>query len=1059
MRTKLLSSVMSLASVLALGSCLSEEPEGLARAIPSDTTVLYDFYAKPLPDIPLPNDIATRADLTSATGLRVNASMVAPTALESRVRELIDELDGWGVMQPITIPFSGPLDVESILRGHRDPNYATENDVVFLLNVDPDSPELGRVHHLDLGQGNYPVVLKQRNAYGPNDPRAGTLTLLYEEGNEDLDGDGELDPDEDNDLDGVLDTPNYLPGANPAPDDLAARADAIMSFYEKQTNTLIMMPLVPLRERTTYAIVVTRRLKDASGQAVGSPFEWINHLSQTEALRELPAQLDKIGVSLDEVAFTFSYTTQSIEQPWIAVRDGLYGHGVQAHLGDEFPPDVQSFLPVRDRNVYPTAKSYLLPGELWTEALGEIEEYLAGDEEYSASVAGSALLEGQGYVDYFVLGTFDSPQLYERFDSDGKMLPLNDQSWPPDLDRVRAPARSEKVYFTLAVPRKEVSARGNGEPAPIILMGHGHTGNRFDAMQWSAYFCRLGFAVLSIDGPSHGINASDEIRTVLSGTLAGIGASSAVYSILDDRAVDQNADGIKDSGVDFWTAYLFHTRDVVRQYALDLMQVVRIVRGFDGTRGWNVDTNLDGDPDLTTGLAGDFDGDGLIDVGGDAPIVMTGGSLGGMIAMVMGSLEPELDAIFPIVGGGALSTIGVRSTNGGAKVGFMIRAMTPAYIGNIDESGDMLVQTYVANLLRDTVVPLATVRGVEPGDSMVIENLRSGEFGCGRVRADGAVHGVLASDRGDPIRITFYAGGSVEGGICEPHHDAVRIASIETFGADTEYQGELFPRGSQLRALEDGFGLQRGSPRLRRMQGLSQLVLDPGDPAVLAPHMQKEPLVYPGTGQQTGVHALMLFTLGDTSVPNSSGMAVARAAGLLEYLEPDARYGIPPNQVLIDTGVAESVSDIGRFRDNTGRGVMLDVENLSGGDDVWTALDQPRLNPPLRLGLDKEDVLGGVSGVLFALTDPEGDHGFAAPGTMIDQVRGECLEACTLEGDDDPCGCAALTTFDVGNYIVYLLGRYGRSLGTEISFDACQAQGDCADLPPVPEKRPLAEQP
>ena len=36
-----------------------------------------------------------------------------------------------------------------------------------------------------------------------------------------------------------------------------------MPFYEKQTNTLILRPLVPLHERTTYAVVVTRRLKDA----------------------------------------------------------------------------------------------------------------------------------------------------------------------------------------------------------------------------------------------------------------------------------------------------------------------------------------------------------------------------------------------------------------------------------------------------------------------------------------------------------------------------------------------------------------------------------------------------------------------------------------------------------------------------------------------------------------------------------------------------------------------------------------------------------------------------
>ena len=38
--------------------------------------------------------------------------------------------------------------------------------------------------------------------------------------------------------DGVLDKPNYLPGLNPERDNLAGRADARMTFYERETHTL-----------------------------------------------------------------------------------------------------------------------------------------------------------------------------------------------------------------------------------------------------------------------------------------------------------------------------------------------------------------------------------------------------------------------------------------------------------------------------------------------------------------------------------------------------------------------------------------------------------------------------------------------------------------------------------------------------------------------------------------------------------------------------------------------------------------------------------------------------
>ena len=338
----------ALGVALLCAGCLGDT-EGLASSTPAATTVKFDFFHKPQPDIPLPNDLATRADATSATGLRLNASMIAPTKMESRARELVDELDGWGVFQPITIPFTGPLDVQSILDGHRDPDYDTSNDVVYLIDIDRDSPEFGKLQYLDVGNGNYPVVLEGVDRYGPDDPRGDSLSLYFEETNEDKNGNGKLDRGEDTNADGLLDVPNYLPGKDPSPDDLAARADALMTFYEKQTNTLILRPMVPLRERTTYAVVVTKRLKDAHGDPVGSPFPWIHHLAQTAALEPLPDVLPK-GLTLDDVAFAFTFTTQSIGADWVAVREGLYGKGPQAHLGKEYPAEVTKLYVARSGN-------------------------------------------------------------------------------------------------------------------------------------------------------------------------------------------------------------------------------------------------------------------------------------------------------------------------------------------------------------------------------------------------------------------------------------------------------------------------------------------------------------------------------------------------------------------------------------------------------------------------------------------------------------------------------------------------------------------------------------
>ena len=101
--------------LLPLMACVEHPVEGLAPAQPADTTVVLDFFHKPLPDIPLPNDLATRYDATSATGRRINASMLASTTFERRTRELVDQLDGWGCFSPISVGFSHQIDPQSVI--------------------------------------------------------------------------------------------------------------------------------------------------------------------------------------------------------------------------------------------------------------------------------------------------------------------------------------------------------------------------------------------------------------------------------------------------------------------------------------------------------------------------------------------------------------------------------------------------------------------------------------------------------------------------------------------------------------------------------------------------------------------------------------------------------------------------------------------------------------------------------------------------------------------------------------------------------------------------------
>lgn len=1067
---------------LGLFGCPSG-PAGLIESQPADTTVLLDFTHRPLPEIPLPIDLATRYDETSPTGRRINISKVAPTRMEGRVRELLGNLDGWGVFQPLIIPFTGPLDVQSILDSHRDPHYNFEDDILYLVNIDPNSKNYGKVHPLDIGNGNYPVVLEQMDRYWPYDPRGGNNTLLFEEADEDRnqngifdpgedlngngilddgedkDGNGQLDLPEDTDADGVFDRPNYLPGVG-TPETLTERAEAIMSFYERETHTLIARPMTPLDERTRYAIIVSRRLKDEAGNPVGSPYPWAHHAEQTEDLKPLLDVLPP-GCTTSDIAFTFSFTTQSVHSEWSAVRDGLYGHGVQRHLAEEFPAQLEEALPMREtvRNGVTIDRVHLLPGEDWAAMLYQLSPILGYEaDDYALEV----LIGQQSYVDYFIIGSFFSPQLFDREDADGNRLPYDAQSWPADISRKKAEARSERIYFTLAVPRKEVSARGQGEPAPVVIMGHGYTGNRFDVMQSGGLFAQHGLALLGIDGPSHGLGLAELEEALVMVEFSAEGLEPAAMALLADRAVDLNADGIKDSGADFWTSYLFHTRDMVRQFALDYTQLIRIFRTFDG-----VTNNTFTLPGATeAGLAGDFDNDGIVDVGGpNVTYGMTGGSLGGMMSMIMGSIEPAMDAVVPFAGGGGLSNIGVRSVQGGVSEGFILRGMGPLYLGEITDEG-LEVKTIVAehNDQEDRI--LGYLSGAQQGDTIIVENMDNGERGCAYLLPDIAdptktvFRTSVESDFGDQTRILLYAGPALvhQNSECAVKAGKEPVATLDAFHADITLAGAEFLAGSPLLALQEGLGLKRGTPGFRRFQGLGQLVLDPADPAVLSTSMQLNPWTYPGTGEQTGAHALVIHAIGDMNVPASSAMTFARSAGILEYLEDDPRFDLPMNQVMIDYHVAEAVHTLDRARDEEGNPVHLDVENLSGGDDFWGPT-YPRLGTPLRAGIGSVDPLGGESALLFPLTNPEGAHGFDFPGVMTDRWRDRCRADCAEMGDD-PCGCETyLPTYDIGLYLFHMMAHYIEVEGSFVRTDACQGNNSCGDIATPPAARSTAEIP
>jgi hypothetical protein len=216
---------------------------------------------------------------------------------------------------------------------------------------------------------------------------------------------------------------------------------------------------------------------------------------------------------------------------------------------------------------------------------------------------------------------------------------------------------------------------------------------------------------------------------------------------------------------------------------------------------------------------------------------------------------------------------------------------------------------------------------------------------------------------GDRLRVTFYVGDT----------DAVR-AVVERFIADTTFQGTTYPAGLPLVALQEGLGNERNTPDYRRFFGFAQFAIAPGDPAVWAERYFLNPAdsSYDPNYVPNRTHTLVMPTAGDNQVPVSTGVAMARSAGILgswmrdesipaeygwrELFVPDERFGKAPDYELIDRFVLEGDPRLQRYADNpTNPNALYDIDNVSDGatrfscgPSDWSGPGENRCPPEFR---------------------------------------------------------------------------------------------------------------
>lgn len=1064
--------VGSLAAFVAFGC--GTPPEGLMRTAAGEgPRVVVDWSRRPFPELPFPNDAATRRDDGSPTGLRINASTDAGTVLERTARRRIDELSGFGTYQTISVSFEERLDLEVIYARHRDyreheghADYDFSDDAVYVIDVSPDSPDFLKPVVLDFGEGNFPQLLRSPNRYWEHDPKSVTTAFSFETYEEDLNGNGVLDPGEDLDLDGVLDHPNLHRWEDGDPDTFDPRSD-LVSFYELETNTLLFRPVVPLRQGTTYAVILTRRLVDLHGEPIRSPYAFINDTRQTEAIRPALDALAEWDLGEADVAFAWTFTTHDATGDMVRLRDGLYGEGPLAWLDQDFPAEITRLLPLRDPS----------KGNVYTLATEDLEQILGQLAEAVFSEVGNLgdttqLERSHGFYAYHVSGTFTSPRFLDLV-TEGNP---DATAWPADLTdpSLRERVARDEVQFWCVIPRREFKEDPE-KPAPVVVYAHGYTSNKMEQLGLALH-AKFGIAGCSIDAPLHGLALTESQERLIRRIFKTLDVEPSVDALEITRSVDVDFDGKLDSGAEFFSGYVFRTRDNLRQTLLDWMVLVRLLRSF------GEDTMVDVDGDGRREVAGDFDGDGVADIGGrDNVYFASGTSLGGIVSSMLSAIEPKIVAAAPIAGGGGLIDLAMRSFQPGVIEAIGLRLLGPAVVG--EDLGDGRMRFYQLFVNGNEVArrDIGVQAGIEPGHVLMVTNEKSGASRCGLVMPDAPPPGyspddgfrgwaqstcapgsdlcrqcapalrgsytcdlartvrvAIAADIDDPLVLRVLPGVgvvSVSGDArdCSVIGDVDPIAVIDTFQFPVQYRNRSHAPGDPLVALEDGYGLQRGTPLMRRFLALTQLPIEAADPAIYATHYSRDLYTYREHGKtftKAPTHVLDVITVGDPNVPPNTGISIAKSGGLVELFEPDPRYDATPNRVLIDQGIHIGIPWLA-VRGEAWGPVLVDPDNLSRSDNqepmsVDGSNDElvaPRLDPPLRLVGPTPGAPQGRSGLLFPIVDEfDGVHGVRPPGMT------------------EP--------FDVGQFVLHQIGWYFHTRGQEVRYDRCLAAFDECDFVP-----------
>ncbi len=929
---------------LCLTSCLSggQDPFlqlGADRG--QGPQIIFDPLANPQPEIPLPNDLVTVVDRTSPTGLRLNITTHAPTQFEQYLRKEMDQLDGFGTFAPITIRFDKPLDLSTLRPG-----------TIRLFNIDPASPHFGEEVILeipeDLSHTAYPVEFTPW-AFPPYSIFADAKQVVFNPAYGDV-GDPQF-------------TDIYEAETNTLFLRVLVPLDQQTQYMAVVTKDLTGLDGQPIRSPFKDIVYHTTQRR---------AFE---RTVPMLAKRGIPTS--KVSFAWSFTTQTVTRDLEAIADGMhgrgpLAHLKTQYPPEITGVANMETTLDTLFCLndPTWDNPCLDNI--FILQAEFLDLFMGIM---LGGfpDMVLTFAILAMEVDLGEGVfmdlpidqIDYFVFGTYRSINFLDAEDGMFRM----------DYRTGQASTEAIDVPFLISIPKPTAEHK---PPFPVVIHAHGMPSFRWESMATANTWAKQGYASACLDAPLHSpIITPDDIQVMtnsimydsavgacgnppdpecledfndnLDNTMNNVGAGFinlvnwfmfrestdeppasfdlAMEAFLDTgffaqlmiegRAEDIDADGNTDHGA-LITADMFKTRDRFRQTIIDHMQFLQMLKALDPSKvPPEVQTPQRASEEVLMPnlLAGDFNADGILDLGGkyrydpDDGLPSTpvgkqkyhrdGISFGGMTNSILLAIEPEEDVKSSSVNvpGGGLIDIFMRSDLRAVINRSYHEVLGPIIVGEpltenilqlffIRRGKKNLVsmsdQPATQESLMTSVLPCALGGGgkdtlqYDPMGYIDFLNVENGEEArivreqkqcgaiedCRRMDPSGAFSMGIPSDKGDRIEITSYNAAKQ------------KLDQIEAY------------------AINKGLGLQRNSPDFRRFMALGQIILEPGDPINYARHWFSEPLD-PAKGR-TAKNIHFDSIPGDMYVPFNTQIALARTAGLLGSESPHCD-GYPGN--------------------------------------------------------------------------------------------------------------------------------------------------------------------